>query len=250
MTACFRFKAENDRLRNAVDLDVAEQLEQVQRERELERRQLQEEIDALRKGGTEKMSSAELQKYSDIQEELERMRSKSEAAEKELAEIRGRSSDKPIVPAKAGGMDEGERERMRLLMRAEKVRCSRALNRVGLICYCRPSRGARPWTSSSLTTAKSLPRRYPVSKCKSWSGMRRWRMPVRLFRLQVRRRDPGRQVGRRLQCTRRVELCGGARLSWRLCIERTLIIHVVNACIVLSSLRKIAGLRLNFEGLR
>ena len=67
------------------------------------------------------MSSADLQKYADIQDELERMRSKSEAAEKELAEIRGRSSDKPIVPAKAGGMDDGERERMRLLMRAEKV---------------------------------------------------------------------------------------------------------------------------------
>ena len=116
-----RFKAENDRLRNAVDLDVAEQLEQVQREREVERRQLQGEIEALRRGGTEQMSSADLQKYGDMQEELERMRSKSEAAEKELAEIRGRSSDKPIVPAKAGGMDDGERERMRLLMRAEKV---------------------------------------------------------------------------------------------------------------------------------
>jgi hypothetical protein len=122
VTFCPRFKAENDRLRNAVDLDVAEQLEQVQRERELERRQLQEEIEALRRGGTEKMSSADLQKYADIQEELERMRSKSEAAEKELAEIRGRSSDKPIVPVKAGGMDDGERERMRLLMRAEKVK--------------------------------------------------------------------------------------------------------------------------------
>jgi hypothetical protein len=118
-----RFKAENDRLRNAVDLDVAEQLEQVQREREVERRQLQEEIEGLRKGGTEKMSSAELQKYADIQEELERMRSKSEAAEKELAEIRARNSDKPLVPAKAGAADDGERERMRLLMRAEKVKC-------------------------------------------------------------------------------------------------------------------------------
>jgi hypothetical protein len=52
------------------------------------------------------------------------MRSKSEAAEKELAEIRGRSSDKPVVPAKTGGADDGERERMRLLMRAEKVSCT------------------------------------------------------------------------------------------------------------------------------
>ncbi len=69
------------------------------------------------------MSSADLQKYSDIQEELERMRSKSEAAEKELAEIRSRSNEKPTVPAKAGGADDGERERMRLLMRAEKVAC-------------------------------------------------------------------------------------------------------------------------------
>ena len=107
-------------------MDVAEQLEQVQREREVERRQLQEEIDALRKGGTEKMSSADLQKYADIEEELERMRSKSEAAEKELAEIRSRSSDKPVVPAKAGVADDGERERMRLLMRAEKVACEHA----------------------------------------------------------------------------------------------------------------------------
>lgn len=107
-------------------MDVAEQLEQVQREREVERRQLQEEIDALRKGGTEKMSSADLQKYADIEEELERMRSKSEAAEKELAEIRSRSSDKPVVPAKAGVADDGERERMRLLMRAEKVACENA----------------------------------------------------------------------------------------------------------------------------
>jgi hypothetical protein len=217
VTACCRFKAENDRLRNAVDLDVAEQLEQVQRERELERRQLQEEIDALRKGGTEKMSSAELQKYSDIQEELERMRSKSEAAEKELAEIRGRSSDKPIVPAKAGGMDEGERERMRLLMRAEKVRlfCAHKTIRVSLFChfYYRRSRGARPWTSSSSTTAKSLPRRYLASKCRSWSATRRWRMLELLFRLQARRRGPGRPVGRRLQCMRRVVLRGGARLS-------------------------------------
>ena len=121
MTFRFRFKAENDRLRNAVDLDVAEQLEQVQREREVERRQLQAEIEALRRGGTEQMSSADLQKYGDMQEELERMRSKSDAAEKELAEIRGRSSDKPIVPPKAGSSDDGERERMRLLMRAEKV---------------------------------------------------------------------------------------------------------------------------------
>jgi biopolymer transport protein ExbB/TolQ len=76
----------------------AGQLEQVQREREVERRQLQEETEALREGGTEKMSSAELQRYYDIREELERMRSKSEAAEKELAE-------------------------MRLLMRPEKVQC-------------------------------------------------------------------------------------------------------------------------------
>ncbi len=69
------------------------------------------------------MSSAELQRYYDIREELERMRSKSEAAEKELAEIRARNSDKSLVPAKAGAADDGERERMRLLMRAEKVQC-------------------------------------------------------------------------------------------------------------------------------
>jgi hypothetical protein len=69
------------------------------------------------------LSSADLQKYTDIEEELERMRAKSEAAEKELAEIRGRSNDKATVPAKAGGADDGERERMRLLMRAEKVAC-------------------------------------------------------------------------------------------------------------------------------
>ena len=158
-------------MRNAVDLDVAEQLEQVQREREVERRQLQEEIEALRKGGTEKMSSAELQKYSDIQEELERMRSKSEAAEKELAEIRARNSDKPLVPAKAGGADDGERERMRLLMRAEKVHvlnCATGLHTLYFFpaVYFRLNRGAKQWTSSSLTTPKSSPKRSPASKCR------------------------------------------------------------------------------------
>jgi hypothetical protein len=65
--------------------------------------------------------SAELQKYYDIREELERMRSKSEAAENELAEIG--NSDKSLVPDKAGAADDGERERMRLLMRAEKLQC-------------------------------------------------------------------------------------------------------------------------------
>ncbi len=197
-------------------MDVAEQLEQVQRERELERRQLQEEIEALRKGGTEKMSSADLQKYADIQDELERMRSKSEAAEKELAEIRGRSSDKPIVPAKAGGMDDGERERMRLLMRAEKVN-SIYMHALGLYQYifslrsCRLSRVAKLWTSSSLTTAKNSLRRYPASKCRSWSAMQLWRMRVYLYLLWAKRRGPGRRVGRRLSCMRRVVLCGGAR---------------------------------------
>jgi hypothetical protein len=59
--------------------------------------------------------ATEVTTASDVQAET------TSPAEKELAEIRGRSSDKPIVPPKAGSSDDGERERMRLLMRAEKV---------------------------------------------------------------------------------------------------------------------------------
>jgi hypothetical protein len=179
-------------------LDVAEQLEQVQRDRELERRQLQEEIEALRKGGTEKMSSSDLQKYADIEEELERMRSKSEAAEKELAEIRSRSNDKPTVPAKVGGADDGERERMRLLMRAEKVACATGLDFSHRDIFLRLNRAAKLWINSLLKTPKSLQKKYPASKCKSWSVMRHLRMPVHHFPLLAKRQGQGRRVALRL----------------------------------------------------
>ena len=74
--------------------------------------------------------------------------------------------EKPLVPAKAGGADDGERERMRLLMRAEKVRvlvCATGLHTLLFFpaVYFRLNRGAKQRTSSSLTTAKSSLRRSP-----------------------------------------------------------------------------------------
>eukprot|EP00294_Goniomonas_avonlea_P000824 CAMPEP_0114539082 /NCGR_PEP_ID=MMETSP0114-20121206/49_1 /TAXON_ID=31324 /ORGANISM="Goniomonas sp, Strain m" /LENGTH=979 /DNA_ID=CAMNT_0001723163 /DNA_START=50 /DNA_END=2986 /DNA_ORIENTATION=- len=110
-----RFKAENASLRSQLESDIAERLQQVERERREEREMLQAQIEELKKRG-----GANPEDVKKMEQELEELRRKSAEAEAQLKAIKDREEGAKKAPAKEPPPN-WEVEKLRLTMRADKA---------------------------------------------------------------------------------------------------------------------------------